>query len=131
MEHTFITHRVFADKLEGNEYGNEINKELIKEARENGLVVVYGASDDLIEFEGSISEELGAGNNDSFKIKLKSLKVKNSENGKNIIKSFWDNKELGTSWNYETKMPHSTFNIFEDGDLYCIGIVFSIYDLKE
>lgn len=130
MKQKFITHEEFALKLNGKEYGNEITKELKKEAFENGLVVVFGASDDLIEFEGSISDELGAGDNDSFKIKLKSLKVKNSENGKNIIKSFWANKELGTSWNYETEIPHSKFNIYEDGDLYCIGIVFSIFDLK-
>lgn len=125
-----ITHLEFAKSLGDVQYGSELTKEQIKTAEENGLVVVYGASDDLIEFEGAISEELGAGDNDSFNIKLKSLEVKNSEKGKNIIKSFWNNKELGTSWNYSTDIPHSIFYIYEDDDLYCIGLVFSIYDLK-
>lgn len=129
MKETFITPEEFVKTLVNVEYGEEFTKEQIKQAKENGLVIVYGASDDLIEFEGVISEEFGAGDNDSFSIKSKNLKVKNKDKGKNIIRSFWDNKQLGTSWNYVTDIPHSTFKVFEDGDLYCIGIVFSIYDL--
>ena len=30
------------------------------------------------------------------------------------------------TWSYETDIPHATFNICEDGELYCEGIVFSI-----
>ena len=42
MTQTFINHIDFAKKLDGREYGNEITKEEKNEARENGLVVVYG-----------------------------------------------------------------------------------------
>lgn len=38
----------------------DISKELIKEAAENDLVIVYGYSDDNIEIDGAISEEIGA-----------------------------------------------------------------------
>lgn len=35
-------------------------------------------------------------------------------------------------WSFETEIPHETFRIYEDGEdneLFCVGIVFSIYDL--
>jgi len=132
MEQTFISHLDFAKKLDGREYGKEITKEEKNEARENGLVIVYGCSDDLIEFNGAIDEEGYCYNGGYFKIKPKNLKVKNgsSDDSKNSIYADWDNRTKKTSWCYDTEIPHSTFNIYEDGDLYCIGIVFSIYDLS-
>ena len=47
-----------AKKLHGNEYENEISKELAKEAKENNLVVVFGYSDDNMEFRGAIYDEI-------------------------------------------------------------------------
>lgn len=126
----FITHKEFAKLLGKRQYRNEVSKEEIKNAFKNGLVIVFGASDDLIEFEGAIVDELGASNNDVFNINKKSLKIQNSKKGKNIIKVFWDNKELDSYWNYSTSIPHSNFYIYRDDGLYCIGFVFSIYDLK-
>lgn len=48
-----------AAMLNGREYRNEITREEAAEAKAAGLVVVYGASDDLMEFEGAIRDELG------------------------------------------------------------------------
>lgn len=131
VSNRFLTPKEFAEKLDGREYRSEITREEHKEAFENGLVVVYGASDDLIEFNGCIDDELSAYRGACFGIKSKNMKVKEDYEGdKNKIKAIWDNKELGTSWNYETTIPHATFKIVEEEDLYCIGIVFSIYDLQ-
>ena len=46
------------------------------------------------------------------------------------IKAIWcpDGKDL--AWAYETIIPHSDFIMFEDGEPYCEGIVFSVDDLK-
>jgi len=128
---TFITKEEFAVKINNCQYRDELNNQLKNEARENGLIVVYGASDDLIEFEGCISEEEGCWSGGLFKINAKKLTVKETENSesKNVIKAIWCDPELNTSWSYETKIPHVKFNVMEDDDLYCIGIVFSIYDL--
>jgi hypothetical protein len=127
----FLTPQEFALKLDGREYGSEITREEHKEAHENGLVVVYGASDDLIEFNGCIDDEFSCWRGADFGIKRKDMSVKEEYQGnKNRIKAIWNNKELGTSWNYETNIPHATFKIVEEEDLYCIGIVFSIYDLQ-
>jgi hypothetical protein len=37
------------------------------------------------------------------------------------IKALWDTE--GYSWVYETEMPHASFDIMEDGETYCRGIV--------
>lgn len=49
----------FAKMLDGRTYGNEITKEEQKLAKDLGFVVVFGASDDLMEFRGAIADEFG------------------------------------------------------------------------
>lgn len=44
------------------------------------------------------------------------------------IKACWDVE--GYSWVYKTSIPHVTFNIFEGGEPYCRGIVFSMNNLS-
>ena len=51
--------REFANRLSGREYMSEISAEEEREAREKGLVIVFGYSDDCIEFRGAIDDELG------------------------------------------------------------------------
>ena len=55
-----MTQFEFAQKLHGRLRSREIftNEEIL--ARDNGLVVVMGASDDLMEFTGAISDEVSA-----------------------------------------------------------------------
>ena len=36
----------------------------------------------------------------------------------------------GISWAYKTEIPHETFFMHEDGQIYCRGIVFFKSDLK-
>ena len=37
---------------------------------------------------------------------------------------------LPADWTYETEIPCERFDIWEDGEVYCVGLVFSIEDLK-
>ena len=37
----------------------------------------------------------------------------------------------GPCWTFETDTPHETFTIMEDGEPWCIGIVFSMADLED
>ena len=37
---------------------------------------------------------------------------------------------LPATWTYETEVPCERFDIWEDGEVYCVGLVFSIEDLK-
>ena len=58
MEKT-LTKEQLAAKLNGRSYRSEITPEEERLAKENRLVVVFGASDDLVELRGAINDELG------------------------------------------------------------------------
>ena len=134
-----ITKEQLAERLNGREYTKEITKNEEKEAAESGLVVVFGSSDDLIEFRGAIHDEQGAcAGGDFFFSNAGELfdgdheecckyKTKAREEAKHKITAIWASDDY--SWIYETKIPHSTFDIMEDGEKYCCGIVFSLQDI--
>ena len=46
------------------------------------------------------------------------------------IKAVWHDKG-GPCWTFETDIPHETFTVMEDGEPFCVGIVFSMEALKE
>lgn len=127
----------FVKSISGKEYGYpQFTKEEIETAKENGFVIVYGASDDLMEFEGAIRDEGGCF--DGGKVFFDRNEVcQDSEEEKNYpnwINAVWDRDEDESgnmiTWTYETEIPHETFMIYEGGESYCRGIVFSIDDVR-
>ena len=44
------------------------------------------------------------------------------------IEAVWHNGE-GPCWTFETDIPHNIFEIFDNGELWCTGIVFCISDI--
>jgi hypothetical protein len=126
----------FAKMLDGREYGREITEEEEKQAKELGFVVVFGASDDLTEFRGAIDDELDSYNGRT--IYLDGIGIfedceagckhcnKARENCK-TIEAEWC--EGAYSWSYCTNIPHATFEIMEDEEKYCKGIVFEFKEL--
>lgn len=129
-----------AEKLIGATYGHVISRELAAEAKAAGLVVVYGASDDLMEFEGAINDELGAYNGGRAHLTSAGLLKNDCENDEcphfdklkqraETIEALWDAGD-GYSWKFKTDIPHETFEITEDGEPYCRGIVFALSDVK-
>ena len=119
----------FARMLNGRKYGNEITREEEKEAADLGLVVVFGYSDDGVEFKGCISEEEGAYQGRKFYITPK-LKIKQKpKEGRKLIEAKWDPKELECSWLIDSEIPHANFDILEQGELFCRGIVFHVSDV--
>ena len=112
-----------AEKINGNEYREELNgvSELV--LKELGIVVVFGASDDLMEFRGAIYDEAGC--YDGGVVKLNEVK----NGATKSIEALWC-KEDPYSFTYKTEIPHETFIIVEDGcDDYCRGIVFYLKDV--
>ena len=112
-----------------------------RDAKEAGLVVVYGYSDDNVEFAGSIDDEVGAYEGTTVYLTPTGILrepdcdrddcpyfAKEREKAK-TIKAVWHN-EGGPCWTFETDIPHETFTIVEDGEPWCIGIVFSMEDLR-
>lgn len=127
-----MTKKELADKLNGRAYGDAF-KDVLEEARESGLVIVTGASDDLMEFQGAIEDEGGCF--DGGKVYFDRTGVdQDGEERANVIEAVWcdgmNSDGIPASWTYKTDIPCERFNIWEDGELYCVGLVFSIEDLK-
>lgn len=47
-----------AEMINGRSYRNEMHKEEEQIAKESGLIVIFGACDDLVEFRGAIREKI-------------------------------------------------------------------------
>jgi hypothetical protein len=129
----------FADKLTGRQMGFEISRAEELQAKELGFVVIFGASDDLAEIRGAIDDEVGCFDGGMILLDKNGLfedcdcECKHSEAAKEKTKSVeavWDDG-TGLSWSYKTDIPHATFEIVEDGEPYCRGIVFDIRELAE
>lgn len=129
-----------AQLLNGRECRNEITSDEEKLAKENNLVVVFGESDDLMEFRGAIDDEVDCYDGGTAYLTKKGV-IQNECDDKYCpyfeelqeqaeqIHAIWDNGDY--LWSYKTDIPHETFEIFEDGEKECQGIVFSMNDLKE
>ena len=132
----------FAEELNGNEYGDEMSKEQITFAKENGIVVVFGYSDDNIEFEGVIHEEypMYDGGNVWFNKEGTNFCEDDGragltchdggrDNCLNKLECLWC-KEKDYAWTYNIDVPHVSFDVMEDGEKFCRAIVFYKKDLK-
>ena len=137
-----MTKEQFAAILNGREYGKELHPTERDFAKECGLVVVYGYSDDNMEFVGAIDDEVGCWKGGIFYLDEAGLWGNECENeacpyakkeqGKcKTIRAVWHEKKGEPCWTYETEIPHAKFNIYENGDLFCVGIVFEMVALAE
>lgn len=130
MEWRTMTAKQFAERLDGREYLNEITPEEEKEAEANGLVVVYGYSDDNVELAGAISDEIGAWEGVVFHVDKDGGYYIEDSDAPDRIRAVWCAPGSDAAWTFETEIPHEMFNIYEDGELFCVGIVFRMEDLK-
>lgn len=122
----------FAQKLNGVEY-MEIPEELISYAKQNGIVIVSGASDDLCELEGAIREEFGCygggvGYLDEEGNVCEEIKAENTY--KRITAVWCGDGEGGFAWTYNTDIPHEDFEMYDGDEKYCRGFVFYLDSLK-
>lgn len=144
-----MTKEEFAQLLNGRQYRNEITKDEEKLAKENGLLICFGASDDLLGFRGIIYDDVDTYASDSaFLVEKRGnigaieeeelIKAKSvfREYGLGELKTIeikveWCPEDLDCSWQITTKIPNATFDIMEDGELYCRGIVIDKKDILE
>ena len=126
-----MTAKQLAEKMDGREYMNEITPDEEREAYCNRLVAVFGYSDDCLEFAGYIDDEIGAFEGRTVEINHDGVVSDEARfNGANQIKAVWCPEGTDFSWIIETNIPHESFRILEDGEHFCLGIVFCIDDLK-
>lgn len=108
-----MTIHEFAEGLNGRDYRKEIYPYEEQRAKELGFVVVFGYSDDNAEFRGAYYDEVGCFNGGRI-----------YKDGERYIDAVWFKD--GYDWVYETNIPHATFDIYDDGEKYCRGIVFEM-----
>lgn len=126
----------FANMLNGREYKYpQFTTEEINIAKENSFVIIYGASDDLMEFDGAIYDEADCfdGGLVHFSPTMGVLSHNYQVKNQMSILAKWceDKDENGNTipWSYDLSIPHETFMIYEDGKPYCKGVVISIKEL--
>lgn len=137
-----MTPKEIADQLTGVEYGRDMFNRVSAvsdAATKHGIVIAYGASDDLMEFDGAILDEVGVYNGNEILLTSEGLlrsfcdegeecpNFEEKKAGASKIKALWC-AEPGYLWTYETTIPHATFEIIEEGQPYGRGIVFRLAD---
>lgn len=124
--------------LDGREYRNEITKQEAAAAKAAGLVVVFGASDDLVELRGAVDDEIGAYEGTMLYFNSAGLLANECHDGcpyyediqgKAVTVDVLWQADPFYYWTYKTEIPHETFKITEDGQPYCKGIVFALKDV--
>ncbi|MDX9789013.1 MAG: hypothetical protein RBT11_19720 [Desulfobacterales bacterium] len=137
-----ITKEDLAEMLDHREIHDEISDgiENILAANKD-LVVVFGASDDLMIFKGAIDDEVDCFDGGKAYLTGKGLLqnacheescpyFKEIKNKAAVIEAIWAPPGWDISWVYKTDIPHATFSIMEDGKTYCLGIVFNLSGVK-
>lgn len=139
---TTHTKESLAALLNGIEYPGRASVEVNAAAKAAGLVIVFGESDDLMEFEGAIRDEADVYNGGTILIDAKGPlpewdQVSDDEATAadyvtrkpraREITANW--RKDGYAWSYDTTIPHATFDVMEMGEPYCKGIVFDLADL--
>ena len=131
LKHSLID--VLANRITGRQYGSELEKDEEEWAKKNGLVVVFGASDDLAELRGAIDDEFDCFGGGEIVLDTNGVNIDGKTGeyfGRNIIKVLWSDDEDTYYWQYKTDIPHRTFEIFEGDIPYCLGIIFAMKDLE-
>lgn len=146
-----MTKEELAGLINGRQYRDEITKEEEWIAKESGLIVIFGCSDDLLEFVGALDDEIGAYDGTDFFIATDGMEIMVDEEEEtykkakgleayaidresridvNRFSAEWCPEGTDMSWEIKTELPHAKFEIMEDGEVYGIGIVISVSDLK-
>ena len=135
-----MTAKELAARLSGRKVGNEITDIEAQQAADAGLVVVFGYSDDNVELRGAIDAEVGAYEGTTIFVDSDGIMYEPPCDGQGCryyekalkacktINAIWGDGS-GPCWKFDTQIPHETFDIYEDGEVWCVGIVFSMEHL--
>ena len=150
--HANITLKEFSAMLFGRDRQPDLSPDELLLAEQKGFVVVYGDSDDRVEFEGAITAEeyanpfakdgpsgvLALSEDGKIIEEDSDLYAEYVKNNRNLIKVFYCSKD-GLNWVFETDIPHESFLTYDGGydeeyaDLengFARCIVFDVSELK-
>lgn len=126
-----MTKKELAERLNRREYGDSFS-DVLEEAKASGLVIVTGISVNLIKFDGALCDQFDCLNDEPVYFDKDGVSQDGTKRA-NVIEAVWcdgtNSDGIPAEWTYKTDIPHEEFNIWEAGELYCVGIVFSIEDL--
>lgn len=138
---------IIASKMNGLQYRNmrqPILAPIANDARRANCVIVFGMSDDLLEFSGAIEDEIGAYEGTKAYISKGAILEARSDEctdcphyqreKKEAIEIIAEWDKYGFSWYVATPNPkHETapFIIYDDEEPYCRGIVIDLGDEVE
>jgi len=136
----FMNAKGLAQIINGREYTNEITKAEEALAKEAGLVVAFGGSDDLLELRGAVREEVSAWQGQTVRFTKAGLLINDCDNDRcphfeklkaaaTPLEIVWQEEGKGPCWTFKTTIPHETFEISDDGEPYCRGVVFALADV--
>lgn len=135
-----MTKEELAAQLNGSEYPIRLSHAVVSAAKASGLLIIYGASDDLIEFAGAWEDEAGAYDGGTVQFDRDGIvpafenvlhepeavrKWQEVQKRAVTVEALWCAEE-GYSFTYKTDVPHATFEVVEDGEPYCRGIVIAL-----
>lgn len=132
-----FTTKTLAAILNGRQYGSEITDEEQRAAADAGLVVVFGYSDDNVELRGAIDAEVSAYNGTIVRLDGADVLENDCENEAcphferasaraPFFRALWDAPGAKAAWTFDVRWPHSTFTVLEDGEPFCVGVVFAL-----
>ncbi len=121
------------------------SKKIQELAKKNGAVIVYGSSDDLCEFRGAVSDEVGAYLGGEVFFTKNGLLENQCENFDcphfkettkkatcmEIVCDVISEEKEKPYFCYKIDVPHATFKIIEGDFCFCEGIVFYLKDCAE
>ncbi len=136
-----MTIEELAKELNGNQCGDELTDEQEKQAIKSGMIVIVGCSDDVVQMMGAVDNEVGAYNGATIYFDRYGLLInacndddcpyhEDQREKAKTVNAFWCKPKQDFPWTFETEIPHETFDIFEDGEPFCKGIIFEMESLK-
>lgn len=141
-----ITKEQLAEELNGFEYGGPVDAATVEKAKANNLVIVFGASDDLVEFEGAIYDEVGLYGKGDIALLLPGDKFEvdgeTSQSLQHVFVLLDDGAQPETNriitaeytdggyFEFETSMLHNRFNVVEDGEPAGYGLVIDLDEIQ-
>lgn len=137
-----LTAAALAAQLQGREHRWTPEAEEEDLWAKAGLCVIQGLSDDIVGLRGFVSIDTGAYGGITFLVSRHGL----AEDWEDVeewgakeyidrkrasveIEALWCADEVGPAWTFKTQLPVAEFDVMEDGEVFCRGIVISIEDL--
>lgn len=139
---SILTAAELASRLHNREYRQELSRDEEQEAKRAGLLVVFGASDDLVEFRGAFRDEAGATGSSTVQFHRRGilpswesldktdedhvLDYFDLKKESNQVAAHWD--QAGYSWFIEPGMgmAYAAFDVLEEGERFCRGVVIDV-----